>query len=325
MPDITILDHLVVVNLNIHIWTARKKLTPADLGGATLTPDDLASLGSKRICNPDDLRIFGTLKARAVSLLDRNGIRFLGGWAIPETRMDAISIELAAIRDEFNTAKETFLQRYDESVRDWIAKHPQWGNIIAGSTVSQEYVRSRIDFRWQMFQVTTPAVNTRKDDLQHDVDTLGMTLFGEVAKAAGEAWAKCYAGKTEITRKALSPLKTIYDKLIGLTFVEPRVAPVAELLETAFRSIPNRGVIAGSSLVMLQGLVSLLQNPKALVEHGQMILDGRKNSHKVLESLFLQECADLAVVENETQEAESVMQAPPVVQAPPVIASHGLW
>lgn len=32
--DITVLDHLVVVNLDIHIWTARKKLVPLDLGGA---------------------------------------------------------------------------------------------------------------------------------------------------------------------------------------------------------------------------------------------------------------------------------------------------
>ena len=30
--NITVLDHLVVVNLDIHIWTARKKLVPLDLG-----------------------------------------------------------------------------------------------------------------------------------------------------------------------------------------------------------------------------------------------------------------------------------------------------
>lgn len=45
--------------------------------------------------------------------------------------MDEIGIELATIRDEFNPAKESFLQRYNQSVQDWIAKHPQWGNIIA--------------------------------------------------------------------------------------------------------------------------------------------------------------------------------------------------
>ena len=325
MTDITVLDHLLVVNLDIHIWTARKKLVPLDLGGAELPPEDLASLGSKRVCNPEDLRSFTTLKARAVSVLERSGIRFLSGWAVPDTRIDDIMRDLAVIRDEFNAAKESFLQRYEQSVRDWIARHPQWGNIIAGSTVSEEYVRSRLDFRWQVFQVAQPeAVDRNMDNLKEDIDRLGGTLFDEIAKAAGEAWHRCYAGKTEITRKALSPLKAMYDKLMGLTFVEPRVAPVAELLDTAFRSIPKRGAITGSTLVMLQGLVSLLQSPQALMEHGQMILDGRKNSHKILESLLLAECA--VQVESERRK-EDLRKDALFDDAPllPVIESHGLW
>ena len=177
MTDITVLDHLLVVNLDIHIWTARKKLVPLDLGGAELPPEDLASLGSKRVCNPEDLRSFTTLKARAVSVLERSGIRFLSGWAVPDTRIDDIMRELAVIRDEFNAAKESFLQRYEQSVRDWIARHPQWGNIIAGSTVSEEYVRSRLDFRWQVFQVAQPeAVDRNMDNLKEDIDRLGGTL-----------------------------------------------------------------------------------------------------------------------------------------------------
>ncbi len=325
MTDITVLDHLLVVNLDIHIWTARKKLVPLDLGGAELPPEDLASLGSKRICNPEDLRSFTTLKARAVSVLERSGIRFLSGWAVPDTRIDDIMRELAVIRDEFNAAKESFLQRYEQSVQDWIARHPQWGNIIAGSTVSEEYVRSRLDFRWQVFQVAQPeAVDRNMDNLKEDIDRLGGTLFDEIAKAAGEAWHRCYAGKTEITRKALSPLKAMYDKLMGLTFVEPRVAPVAELLDTAFRSIPKRGAITGSTLIMLQGLVSLLQNPQALMEHGQMILDGRKNSHKILESLLLAECTVQVETErhNENLREDALLDDALLL---PVIESHGLW
>jgi hypothetical protein len=286
-----------------------------------LPPEDLASLGSKRICNPDDLRAFGTLKARAVSLLDRNGIRFLNGWAIPETRMDAISIELAGIRDEFIQAKEDFLQRYDQSVQEWIAQHPQWSGIIAGSTVSEDYVRSRIGFRWQMFQIQSPTQGTLHDDLDAEVSGLGSTLFDEVAKSAGEAWHRCYAGKTEITRKALSPLKGIYDKLIGLTFVEPRVLPVAELLSTAFATIPKRGAINGGILVMLQGLVSLLQNPQALLEYGQKILDGRVQSQDVLAALVL---PDTAEIPDLPETEEDIPQFDDAILAP-VIESHGLW
>lgn len=79
--DITVLKQLTALRLDVNIWSARKKLTPADFGTLDLPPEKLASLGSKKVCNPEDLRVFATLKARAISLLDRHGIRFLGGCA----------------------------------------------------------------------------------------------------------------------------------------------------------------------------------------------------------------------------------------------------
>jgi len=84
--DIIVLDNLMALNLDVKIWTTHKKLPPADLGGAELPPEELASLGSKKIGDPKELRIFGTLKACAVNLLDRTGVRFLGGWGIPEDK-----------------------------------------------------------------------------------------------------------------------------------------------------------------------------------------------------------------------------------------------
>ena len=111
MTNVTVLDHLLVVNLDIHVWTARKKLSAPDLGDADLPPGDLASLGSKRVCNPKEIQTFNTLKARAVALLDRHGVRFLGGWAVPQQVIDEICMELTAIRDEFNQTKDEFLKR----------------------------------------------------------------------------------------------------------------------------------------------------------------------------------------------------------------------
>ena len=192
--DIKVLDSLLTLHLEVNIWTARKKLSPEDFAGATLPPEDLASLGSKRVCDPEALRVFGTLKARAVSLLDRNGVRFLGGWAIPESQADAIVTELEQILQDFNAAKEDFLSRYDESVRDWIAKHAGWEQIIADSTVSADYVRSRMGFIWRLYRIVPPdPADPVMEGLKDEVTSLGQTLFGEVSKAATEAWHKCFA------------------------------------------------------------------------------------------------------------------------------------
>ena len=86
LSDIKVLDNLLALNLNVNLWSARKKMVLEDFGGAELPPEDLASLGSKRIADPNSLKVFSTLKARAFNYLDRHGIRFMSGWAIPEDK-----------------------------------------------------------------------------------------------------------------------------------------------------------------------------------------------------------------------------------------------
>ena len=108
VSDIRILDNLLALNLNVSLWSARRKMSQEDLGGAELPPEDLASLGSKRIADPENLKIFGTLKARAFNYLDRQGIRFMSGWAIPEEKAGEIVQELISIRNDFQKEKEVF-------------------------------------------------------------------------------------------------------------------------------------------------------------------------------------------------------------------------
>jgi hypothetical protein len=151
------------------------------------------------------------------------------------------------------------------------------------------------------------------------VDGLGQTLFGEVSKVATEAWHKCFAGKTEITRKALSPLRTIHQKLTGLSFVEPRVSPVAELIQTAFDSLPKRGRIDGANLLMLQGLVSLLRDTDALVEHGQKIMDGT-TSRDVLGLLLVKD-----EIREPTPVPEDITQIRIIPPPQAVLPNCGLW
>lgn len=317
--NITVLDNLFALNLDVNIWTARKKLTPSDFGGAELPPEELASLGSKKICDPKELRIFGTLKARAVNLLDRTGIRFLGGWGIPEDKADEIVAELTTIRADFLNAKAQFLNRYDEAVKGWIVQHPGWESLIGSSSVSADYVRSRLDFRWQFFKLVPPTDNAVGHGLQHEVSELGETLFDEVAKDASDTWKRCFEGKDKVTHKALSPLRSIHSKLAGLTFVEPRVVPVVDLLDTAFNRVPKRGYIHGSELIMLQGVVSLLRDPATLVAHGQKILDGQDTS-EILAGLVADAIPPL-LDEAQATKADFVPEQSPQHQ----IDSHGLW
>jgi len=286
--DPKVLKCLLAINLDINIWTARRKLNPDDFKHSDLPPEQLATLGSKKICDPKELRIFGTLKARAVNLLDRTGVRFLGGWALPENKSLEIMKQLDVIAEEFRVAKENFIKNYDQAVQNWISHNAGWEQIIQNSVVSANYVEKRIGFNYQLFKVVNPTGKQRYElekGLQNEVTNLGGTLFDEIAKAASEAYNKSYQGKTEITRKALSPLKNIREKLSDLSFVEPRVNPVAKLIDSALNKIPKRGAIIDTDLLMLQGLLLLLTNTNSLTTYAQEILDGKSNDD-ILSSLI---------------------------------------
>jgi hypothetical protein len=331
--DISALKHLTAIRLDVNIWSARKKLTPADFGTMELPPEKLASLGSKKVCNPEDLRIFATLKGRAIALLDRHGVRFLGGWAIPESSTQAVIDALEAIVADFTTAKQAFLDRYDEAIRQWVSNNPGWEPLIAGSLVSVDTVRARLGFAWQMFKIALPRSKGCKTDaarpLVDAVKGLGQTLFDEVARVADEAWHKTFAGKLEVSCKAISPLRGLRLKLAGLSFVEPRVASVVDLLDAALDQVPDRGPIAGANLVMLQGLVCLLRDPAAVVEHGQKIIDGQapEAALRSLVAVMPDTPAPMPLRDDDSSDADDA--APFADQAGEPAASHldslGLW
>jgi hypothetical protein len=314
--NIDVLKCILAVNLDINIWSAKTKLKPEDFAHSELPPDKLISLGHKRVCDPKDMKIFSTLKARAFNLLDKSGVRFLGGWAVAECNAVEITKGLEEIAEEFNLAKDQFLKRYNDSVQSWIKSNPGWEKIIANSVVSVDYVAKRIAFNWQIFKVANPTGRKKKTletGLHNEVGKLGSTLFGEISKAAHETWQRSYLGRTQITRKALSPLKTIQQKLADLSFIEPRVSPVASLIQTAFDKVPSKGAIHGTTLLMLQGLLMLLSNTDALTQYAQEILEGRSHE-SVLDCL----------IQGKEEKKKEPAKKPDSLKTQQ-LESHGLW
>lgn len=275
--DITVLDHLLALNLNINLWSARRKLSLEDFGNVELPPEDIAFPGLEERVRSGKTVHLQHAQGQSRQLSGPARHPFLGGWGIPEDKAGNIITELGVIRDEFNFEKEKFLAGYDQAISDWIARHPRWANILAGSTVSGDYVRARMNFSWQLYRVMPPVElgdegTMRECGLHEEVEGIAKTLFEEIAKDADDIWKKVYSGKDSVTHKALSPLRALQQKLTGLTFVEPHVAPVADLVDTALARTPRRGNIVEADLLMLQGQVCLLREPAALVEHAHKLL-----------------------------------------------------
>ena len=176
----TVLKSILAVNLDVNIWSARRKFSRVTLCIRNCRLKSWRLSEVKAHLQPQsDLKVFSTLKARAVNVLDKSGVRFLGGWAIPEAKAAEIVNGLDLIAEEFKHAKDKFMKNYDQAVQNWIKENPGWEKIIATSVVNADYVASRIAFNWQVFKVVNPTGRKKallETGLQSEVSNLGGTL-----------------------------------------------------------------------------------------------------------------------------------------------------
>jgi hypothetical protein len=285
-----ILDRLVVVKLDATLWGGRKKLRKEDLilaDGSVLPPEDLASLGSKRIADPKDLAVFHRLKKEAERHCLKAGTRFLGGFAIPEGSLDRIRQELERLAVSFAAARAQFLARYDQTIEDWVARHPAFAPAIRRAVDPVHVVAANLRFDYVVFRVSPPEPSAGEgsggDDLvtppsavnqplARRIGCLSETLFREIAQDARDLVDSSLLGKTAVTRKALSPLKRMREKLDGLAFLDHRVQPVVETLGDLLERVPKSGPLEGAYLGEVLATALLLSDPEKIRRHGEGLL-----------------------------------------------------
>src|SRR5664279_4724340 len=309
-----ILDQMVLVKVEATIYGARKKLKIEDLvlaDGSKLPPEDLASLGSKRLLDPDQLTVFNRLKKEAERICLRIGTRFLGGYAIPCSAAPGIIAELERIAVDFDTAKTQFLAGYDAAVTDWVVRHPEFAGIIDKAVDSVEFVSTRFSFDYLVVTVGLPELLPAEDivRLESKIGSLSEQMFYEIAVDASQFIEQSLIGKDQVTRSAVRPIKRMRDKLDGLGFLDYRVAPVVSTIDELLKRIPDKGAIEGPILQEILATAMLLADPDKTRRHGQGLLAGHSQvvedelPENALEPSSLTMAADNSVGEVEQSEA----------------------
>lgn len=272
-----ILDRVVLVKVEANIYGARKKLKKEDLvlaDGSKLPPEDLASLGSKRLLDPDKLTVFNRLKKEAERICLRVGTRFLGGFAVPVESAASITAELERIGLDFAAAKTEFIAGYDAAVTDWVVRHPEFAGIIEQAVDSVEFVSTRLSFDFLVVSVGLPDSLPPADIARLDskIGSLSEQMFYEISVEANQLIEQSLLGKEQVTRNALRPIRRMRDKLDGLGFLDHRVAPVVSTIDDLLARIPNKGAIEGSLLQEILATAMLLSDPDKTRRHGEGLL-----------------------------------------------------
>lgn len=266
-----IFDHSIGIILDIKIWSGSKNLKPEDFKGIELPPDELISLGSKRIHNKDTLKPIQAVRTRAVTFMESMAVSLYGGkvWLVPSDKLNEAQSLLQDFATEFDTEKHKFLADFYAAQQAWLDQNKKWAAILEPYLDTPETVEKKFGFTWRTFKISPAADDTLAETV---ADDMTCALHKEISTLAGEAY-ETLKDKDRATPKNLNRLDRLVIKLQGLAFVNPGIGMIEHELSQILEARDAHGAMSGNDVFRLSRLLVQLKNPAVLGE----ILDAASN------------------------------------------------
>lgn len=276
MTTTAILSSSVLMSVTVSMWTGKAKLQVSDLpAGTTLPPEDLASLGVKRLTDPAALRPFTKVKTRVARLMSSYAVRFMGGWLIDPKYVPRVEAELADLKNEYTRASQVFLREYSTTLDAWCNDHAEWEQIIRHAAPDPEDIAGKFKMFWQTYQVQ-PAENTMGgDQLEQDTDMIVSDVVRQLAQDIAALYADTFADrkKTKFTPKTWRPLEELAEKCERVSLFNADATLVGSMLG-ALPALQTAGMDDSALAVMVSQVLTTMSDPATLQ---QMIDDWRTN------------------------------------------------
>lgn len=250
--------------LDISMWSGSKSLRAEDFQGIELPPEELVSLGSKRLHDKEAFKPVNAVRSKAATYLSSAAVSLYGGkiWIVPEHRLNEVEQALADLANEFEAEKRLFLQSFNDAQNQWLEKNQQWVSILRPYLDTPESVAQKFEFKWRIFRMSSLDSDTElADTLAGDMTN---TLLREISHLSAEAYA-ALKDKDKATTRNLNRLDRLVGKLKGLSFVNPGVSVIEQEIEQILDQRED-GVLSGDDLFSLMRLLVQLKNPKVLRE-----------------------------------------------------------
>ena len=271
-----VLKGVDIVVLEFHSTTGRRKLRENDIEigvGGKLPSDKVASLGAKKVIDPEALKPFQTLKKKAERLLEQHAIKMFGGFAVPRNKTSAISVELDQIKADYNGYRDTdFLPNYERGIEAWIGANPEFERQLREAVYTVDQVRNRI---WSSFSIFRVEAAESAGDFAETVKSMGDKLLEEIAAEADKIYERSIQGHDEsVSQRIKKPIGRLREKLAGLSFLEEAsVDPMIETIDKVLDGLPESGAITGLDYHRVTQLILILSDPDKVRKHGSGAID----------------------------------------------------
>ncbi|WP_193085863.1 MULTISPECIES: DUF3150 domain-containing protein [Halomonas] len=246
------LDQVALVQLDVSVWSGQTQLRAEDIrlgDGGQLPPAKVAQIGNKKICDPDTLRVFRTLRETIRSTVTDHGVPLMGGYAVPQEVIPKVVPKLETLIKKFEDAKEHFLTSYDASLEAWIDDNPGFSKEIRRSALPVEDVRDRISANFKIYQLAPVA---GAEEHVGGKEEMSDSLISEIQKTARKFYDKY--GKSTVTKvdpRTRATWQNMRFKVGGLTFLDAKFDALHELLQQTI-DLYGDASVTGTNLAQLK-------------------------------------------------------------------------
>ncbi|TVR02151.1 MAG: DUF3150 domain-containing protein [Desulfovibrionales bacterium] len=249
--------------LDIKSWSGSKNLKPEDFAGVELPPEELVSLGSKRLHNREAFKPIQAVRTKAVTYLEGVALSLYSGkiWIAPEARKAEIEDALGDLAREFQTERDRFLADFHREQNAWLEKNRRWASILRPYLETPASIERKFGFTWRCFRMSS-AENDLEFAEVLTTDLTG-TMLREISILAGETY-NSLRDRERATFKNLNRLDRLAEKLRGLSFVNHGVSVIEAELQTFLDQRDSGGALTGTALFKLTRLLVQLKSPDVL-------------------------------------------------------------
>ena len=260
------LENVEIVHLGIRIWTGTKKLELSDLdrvNQSDLPSSEVATLGTKRVIDPNHLKPFSQIRHRAEEACRKVGVRFLGGFAIPETAVAELMAVFDDLKDQFESELDNFVGNYDDWVEDWALAHPDFASQIRIAQMPHDWLRSRFSAKVAVYRITA-SEHERDDFIEDQQNDLLESVLSAIIDELSDYVQKVLDPRTDGFRVTVrSSVADVAQKLRKFSFLDNSGGMIA-LASQLEHAVQGDGKIQHDDYLRFKAAISDLVSVEAL-------------------------------------------------------------
>jgi hypothetical protein len=278
-----LLDKIAVVNLNLSRWTGTTQIDESE----SMVNSKARNKLSIQILPDTKLKPYHTIRNRLYMIwLEKIGLKFMGGWIIPVSQIDATHNYFSEQKDEYQTFINDIEKEYDRYYKKAYNENPKFRNLLSEPRFKKENIMKRFGFEWDFFMMAPVVSRFLRNEFMTKMEKLETVLYQDVSIKAEELWQK-KLNKESLTSRIASPVKDIKFKFEIFGFLSPLVPSTIRLIEAALLNLPDKFNNKPLSVELSEQVKSLLwvmKEPERCLLYSGRISEGQA-PYKILDEV----------------------------------------